>query len=270
MTQQGGRILFIPHGGGPLPLLGDPGHAALVKFLQQAGQNKPRPDAIVVISAHWEQPVATLTSNPAPSIIYDYGGFPEESYAIEYPAPGEPALAQQIAELLQQHNIAHQLDARRGFDHGLFVPLKLMYPAADIPCLQLSLLASLDAAAHIELGRALQPLLNKNILLLGSGFSFHNLRAFFAPMSAAERAQNLAFEDWLIDSCCNPQYNFQQREQRLIDWRQAPHARYCHPREEHLLPLHVCVGAAQKPAELVFADDISGVRSCALSWDFTH
>ena len=154
MTQQGGRILFIPHGGGPLPLLGDPGHAALVKFLQQAGQNMPRPDAIVVISAHWEQPVATLTSHPAPSIIYDYGGFPEESYAIEYPAPGEPALAQQIAELLQQHHIAHQLDARRGFDHGLFVPLKLMYPAADIPCLQLSLLASLDAAAHIELGRA--------------------------------------------------------------------------------------------------------------------
>jgi len=266
MAEVRGHTLFIPHGGGPLPLLGEPSHQQLVQFLLQFVQQMPTPEAIIVISAHWEQPVFTLTAADQPELIYDYGGFPPESYDIQYPAPGDPALAQRCNRLLRQQQIASRLDTSRGFDHGLFVPLKIMYPEANIPCVQISLNTSLDAQAHIELGKALQPLLADNILLLGSGFSFHNLRAFFNPMNNTERQQNIAFEQWLIDTCCNQQLTQTVREQRLTEWQQAPFARYCHPREEHLLPLHVCLGAAQQSAELVFAGEVSGVRSSAFYW----
>jgi len=261
-----GRALFIPHGGGPLPLLGDPGHAKLTRFLQQIGRDLPRPEAIIVISAHWEQPLVSVTASAAPELIYDYGGFAPESYQIQYPAPGNPALAQTITDRLQAQSIACRLDTQRGFDHGLFVPLKLMYPQADIPCLQISLLHSLDAQQHLQLGHALQPLLEENILLLGSGLSFHNLRAFFTPLDEIQQRQNHAFEDWLIETCCTEKLSGTQREQRLIDWQKAPHARWCHPREEHLLPLHVCAGAAQERGQLVFSDTINGIRCSAFLW----
>lgn len=238
------RALYLSHGAGPLPLLGEKSHAEMVARLQEIAQAIERPSAIVVVSAHWEERQPTLTAGPTPALIYDYVGFPPEAYAIRYPCPGEPQLARRIAETLAANGIAVTLDASRGFDHGLFVPLKIMVPQADIPCVQLSLVRSLDPAEHIALGRALQDLDNGSLLLIGSGFSFHNMRAFSTPDTDDTRAMNLAFEEWLQDTCSNPELPEAEREQRLLHWESAPSARYCHPREEHLLPLHVCYGYA--------------------------
>lgn len=261
-----GSVLFLPHGGGPLPLLGDAGHAALVRFLGTVAAGLARPDAIVVISAHWEAPVPTLTGGAHPPLIYDYSGFPEASYAIEYPVPGAPALAGDMLQMLQDAGLDAGVDASRGFDHGLFVPLKLMYPDADIPCVQLSLVSGLDPALHIRLGRALAGLRQRDVLVVGSGFSFHNLRAFFAGRPGTPDPDNDTFQDWLVETCTATGLSEAEREQRLIDWERAPHARYCHPRAEHLLPLHVCCGLAGGPARVVFDDAVLGKRSVGLLW----
>lgn len=259
-------VLYIPHGGGPLPLLGDPDHQLLVDFLQQIPSRLARPTAIVVISAHWEEEQATLTSGATPGLLYDYYGFPEESYRIQYPASGAPELAARIGAMLQAAGMDVRLDDQRGFDHGLFVPLKIMYPRAAIPCVQLSLLASLDPRAHLALGRALAPLRHEDILIIGSGFSFHNLRAFFASPPGMPDQSNHAFSEWLIATCTAEQLTVVEREERLAAWEKAPQARYCHPREEHLLPLHVCFGMAQEKARLVFDQEVLGKRACAFLW----
>jgi 4,5-DOPA dioxygenase extradiol len=198
-------------------------------------------------------------------MFYDYYGFPEEAYEISYPAPGSPELANRIGEELKKYHIAARIDPERGFDHGLFIPLKLMYPEADIPSLQLSLIQGLDPAAHIALGKALRGLMNENILVIGSGFSLHNLRAFSRQVLGAPDPANDTFQDWLIEVCSGP-IPQSEREQRLIEWEKAPSARYCHPREEHLLPLHVCLGMANKPAKLIFDDKILGKRGVAFLW----
>lgn len=264
-TQQG-SILFIPHGGGPLPLLGDAGHRELVEFLQNIPDKLIKPSAIIVISAHWEAPVVTITQSAAPPLIYDYYGFPDESYAIQYPAPGYPELAMNIAQQLQQHGIVADMDADRGFDHGLFVPLKLMYPDASIPCVQLSLLHSLSPQQHIAVGKALAALERENTLIIGSGFSFHNLHAFFSKDSGESDLKNEVFQDWLNDTCTSTRLSEQERESRLLDWASAPHARYAHPREEHLLPLHVCYGIAGTTAAQAFSIKVLGKRASAFLW----
>jgi 4,5-DOPA dioxygenase extradiol len=259
------QIVYFSHGGGPLPILGDPGHKAMIDFMTRLPKRLHKPDLILVISAHWEESVATLMGASTPPMFYDYYGFPDEAYEITYPAPGSPEYAAKIAGYLQKNNIPARIDPQRGFDHGLFIPLKLMYPEADIPSLQLSLLRGLDPRAHLALGKALRELNGGNILVVGSGFSFHNLRAFsFQNISAPDPA-NEAFQDWLIETCTGsmPQ---PEREQRLVEWEKAPSARYCHPREEHLLPLHVCAAMAEKPGEVVFDDQILGKRSVAFLW----
>ena len=240
------RVLYISHGGGPLPLLGDAGHKELVARLQAIAAGIAKPSAIIVISAHWEEAVPTITAGARPAIIYDYYGFPEESYQIEYSCPGEPTLAGKLRDVLNQTGMHAKLDKQRGFDHGLFIPLTIMYPKADIPCVQLSLLNTLDPAPHIQMGQALQHLDVDNVLVLGSGFSFHNMKAFFTTATAETEAMNLAFERWLIDTCTNTTLEEEARAQRFLDWEKAPYARYCHPREEHLLPLHVCYGMTQQ------------------------
>ncbi|MDR5902545.1 DODA-type extradiol aromatic ring-opening family dioxygenase [Halomonas icarae] len=242
-------VLFISHGGGPMPLLGDPNHREMVARLTEIAGWLRKPSAILVISAHWEAAVPTITSGAKPPLIYDYGGFPPESYEITYPCPGEPALARRVHQALEQAGISARLDDQRGFDHGLFVPLKLMYPAADIPCVQLSLVDSLDAETHLAIGKALQALDVDDLLVIGSGFSFHNMGAFFAPDTPEIQARNQAFEDWLEETCASVEIEEGERAERLIHWDRAPHARFCHPREEHLLPLHVCVGLAEKPCD---------------------
>ena len=260
------QLVYFSHGGGPLPILGDASHKAMVDFMQRLPLQMRKPDAILVISAHWEERAATLLGAQAPPMFYDYYGFPAAAYEITYPAPGHPGLASRIVELLNRQGMPAQIDSRRGFDHGVFIPLKLMYPQADIPSLQLSLLRGLDPAAHLALGQALRELLQENILVVGSGFSFHNLGAFFRPGSSGPDPANEAFQDWLIEVCAGP-LSQSEREQRLIEWEKAPAARYCHPREEHLLPLHVCQGMAGRPARVVFDDRILGKRGVAFLWE---
>ena len=259
------QIVYFSHGGGPLPILGDAGHKAMLDFMTRLPTRLKKPDAILVVSAHWEESAATLLAAQNPPMFYDYYGFPKEAYDIVYPASGSPELANRIAGILNKKNIPARLDPTRGFDHGLFIPLKMMYPQADIPSLQLSLLRGLNPSAHIALGKALRELMNENILVIGSGFSFHNMRAFLWEGSFQPDPANDAFQDWLIETCTGPMAQ-SEREGRLVEWQKAPSARYCHPREEHLLPVHVCVGMADKPAELVFDDLILGKRSVAFLW----
>lgn len=260
------KALFLSHGGGPMPLLGDAGHREMVACLEHIASAIPRPDAILVVSAHWEEQVPTITAAKNPSLIYDYYGFPEESYDIQYPCPGDPPLAGDVHQLLGNAGIEARLDEARGFDHGVFVPLKIMYPDASIPCVQLSLVGTLEPARHIDIGRALGALSRKNVLVIGSGFSFHNLRAFFAADTAESRTLNQAFEDWLAATCCSADLSEQERARRLIGWSDAPGASYCHPREEHLLPLHVCYGVAQAPCAERFGLAIMNKASSMYLW----
>jgi aromatic ring-opening dioxygenase catalytic subunit (LigB family) len=264
-SQNQAQIVYFSHGGGPLPILGDASHKSMVEFMRQLPSRLRKPDAILVISAHWEENTATLLSADTPAMFYDYYGFPDEAYEITYPAPGSPELANRIISLLLKNNISARLDPQRGFDHGLFIPLKLMYPQADIPSLQLSLLRGLDPTAHIALGKALRELMVENILVIGSGFSFHNMRAFSWQGINTPDPANDAFQNWLIEGCTGP-ISQSEREQLLIEWQKAPSARYCHPREEHLLPLHVCLGMADKPASKIFDDYILGKRGVAFLW----
>jgi len=259
------QILFFSHGGGPLPILEDEGHRSMVDFMQKLPTQLKNPDAILVISAHWEESSATLLGSQRPPMLYDYYGFPAEAYEITYPAPGSSELAKRIIQLLEKNKIPAHIDTERGFDHGLFIPLKLMYPQADIPSLQLSLLRGLNPAAHMALGKALRELAMENILVIGSGFSFHNLRVFSWNSGMGPDPRNDAFQEWLI-RVCTGQEQQDQIEQQLVNWESAPHARYCHPREEHLLPLHVCVGMAGRPGKLIFDDLIFGKRAVAFRW----
>jgi len=260
------RVLFVSHGGGPLPLLGDDGHIEMVRCLKKIAANIKKPSAIIVVSAHWEENIPTITSGANPSLIYDYYGFPEESYNIQYPCPGEPLLAAQIHNVLESSGITGKLDEQRGFDHGLFVPLKIMYPAADIPCVQLSLVNSLNSAKHLKIGQALQDLDYENLLVIGSGFSFHNMKTFFAPETSESKVMNESFESWLLETCSSSDIDEEQRRQRLIQWAKAPSARFCHPREEHLLPLHVCYGLASTRCSEYFELRILNKKTSMYLW----
>ena len=250
-----------------MPVMGDPSHASLVEFLRGTESSIGRPAAIVVLSAHWEAARPTITAGAHPGLIYDYGGFPEETYRLRYPAPGAPELANQVAGLLSHAGFEPQLDADRGFDHGMFIPLLLMYPDASIPVIQLSMLSSLDPAAHIAMGAALATLADDDVLVLGSGFTFHNMNAFGPahPVSGGD-PENQAFENWLGDTCTDVALSETERTRRLVGWADAPGARWCHPREEHLLPLHICYGAGGGPATRVFDDLVLGKRASGYAW----
>jgi len=258
--------LFLSHGGGPLPLLGDQGHQEMVKNLEVIAARINKPSAIIVISAHWEEKIPTVTAGESPSLIYDYAGFPQASYEVEYPCPGEPRLAEQVCRLLNDAGIDAGLDKQRGLDHGVFVPLKIMYPEADVPCVELSLVKGLDSAEHIKIGKAMAAVNYDELLVIGSGFSFHNMRAFFTAETSESKAMNLAFEQWLIETCSDTSFSEEQRTLRLESWEQAPFARYCHPREEHLLPLHVCYGIAQKPCSEYYELNIINKKSSVYLW----
>ncbi|WP_245535431.1 DODA-type extradiol aromatic ring-opening family dioxygenase [Sphaerochaeta pleomorpha] len=212
-----GQVVYFSHGGGPLPLLGDKSHQAMVAFLKDLPAHLHRPEAIVVVSAHWEEAEATVISSKKAPLLYDYYGFPKEAYNITYPALGNPVLAEKLVVLLEQAGIHAQLDQKRGYDHGVFVPLKLMYPQADIPVIQLSLLHSLDSKQHLVLGKALSPLLEENILWIGSGFSFHNMHAFSWEGGQKNDSQNDAFQNYLIDACSEKHTQF-EREELLLNW----------------------------------------------------
>lgn len=262
------RALFLSHGGGPLPLLGDDAHVEMVSCLKEIAERISRPSAMIVVSAHWEAGNATVTSGANPGLIYDYNGFPPESYEIKYPCPGSPLLASSIIQQLEKAGVNVSADNARGFDHGLFVPLKIMYPEADIPCVQLSLIKGLDPLEHIKLGRALQDLGDPSILLIGSGFSFRNMKAFFAPETVDSKNANKSFEHWLRDTCSNRSISEEERTKRLVNWEAAPSARYCHPREEHLLPLQVCYGFADSACTESFELQIINKESSMYLWGY--
>jgi len=236
-------VYFISHGGGPWSYMDDPSRAAYAK-LEAALAGMPRqigitPKAVLMISAHWEEPQFTLTSSPKPPMIYDYGGFPEYTYHIHYDAPGDPALAARVKALLEASGIAAQLDPERGFDHGAFTPLNVIYPNADVPVVQLSLKTGLDPATHLGMGRALSSLRDEGVLIVGSGLSYHNLREFFSPRAWGPSKE---FDAWLNGALLGG--SSADRSKLLAAWKSAPSARAAHPREEHLLPLMVAVGAA--------------------------
>ncbi len=249
--------LFIPHGAGPCFFMEwNPPHtwdrtAAFLRGIEATLPHRPR--AILMISAHWLQPVFTVTSGLQPDLIFDYHGFPPHTYELRYSAPGSPALAQRVAELLDAAGIDSAQDAHRGFDHGMFIPLLLMFPAADIPVVQLSLRDNLDPRTHIDVGRALAPLRAEEMLIVGSGMSFHNMRGYGDPRFGPISDQ---FDDWLTETvAANPV----QREQRLLQWDNAPAARLSHPprAEEHLLPLLVAAGAAlDETGRKLFSDRV--------------
>lgn len=231
---------FVSHGGGPWPWV--PEMAAALKNLADALADMPRqvgrvPDAVLLITAHWEAPVFTLGANPCPGMVYDYGGFPPHTYKIVYPAPGAPQLARRVHDLVTSAGLPVAMDTTRGYDHGTFVPLAVMYPQANVPVLQVSLRRGLDPAEHLAFGQALAPLRDEGVLIVGSGLSYHNLGAF-GPQA---RAPSEAFDAWLHETMgASPT----DRARRLRDWMSAPAARLAHPREEHLLPLMVAAGAA--------------------------
>ncbi len=266
MKNQHSPVLFLPHGGGPLPLLEDENHREMLKFFHEIIPKLGVPAAIIIISAHWEEEIVTITSGENPSLIYDYYGFPDEAYTVEYPAAGDPVLAQKIANLLRENGIESKLSDQRGFDHGVFVPLKILFPQANIPCVQLSLLNNLDPESHLKIGKALSKLRSEKTLIIGSGLSFHNMQSLMSQQNSLDQ-KNEEFEMWLIDACTNLNYASSVREQKLIKWSEAPFARYCQPREEHLLPLHVCVGAGGSAAKLVFAGKIMGKKTSAFLWN---
>lgn len=259
------NVAFISHGGGPLPILGDANHQEMNDTLKTIVGDIPKPDVIIVISAHWEEDVIAITSSPSPELIYDYNGFPPKSYEITYPAPGSPQVAKELQRLISAKSIAVTLDEDRGFDHGVFIPLKMMYPNADMPVVQISLNRNLDPELHIALGGAIGALTYENVLVLGSGFSFHNLQEF-RHSSAIKDLNNEAFEHWLTDTMTNKDLSEEDREERLVNWSSAPSARYCHPREEHLLPIHVCYGIAGRTADTMYSATIMKKLSSMYLW----
>jgi 4,5-DOPA dioxygenase extradiol len=254
--------LFISHGAPTLALDPIPTHQFLVKL----GQELPRPQAILCISAHWGSNITQVSGAPHPSTIYDFGGFPDELYHLRYPAPGAPTLAHRVADMLIAINISVRIDPYRGLDHGAWVPLSLMYPKADIPVVQLSVKLNRDARFHLEMGRILQPLRQEGVLIVGSGGAVHNLSEFGKyPVDAPALDYALAFDAWLEKAVTSGD------EEALTGFEHsAPDAARAHPSQEHFLPLFVALGAAGPGAKgrKIHSGFTYGVLSmAAYRWD---
>lgn len=255
---------FIPHGGGPCFFMDwspKDEWAGMAKFLRDLPGTLPAtPSALLVISAHWQEPEATVLAAASPKLLYDYYGFPASTYELTYPAPGQPKLAERVASMLAAAKLGGTTEMKRGWDHGVFIPLKVMFPDARIPIVQVSLRSDLDAAGHVRLGKALAPLRDEGVLIIGSGMSFHNMAAFNNPRYGPISDK---FDKWLTATV---ESSAAEREAALANWARAPHARDVHPprAEEHLLPLMVAAGAAGEDqgkhayGERVMGTQISG------------
>ena len=230
--------VFVSHGA-PNLVIDD---APATEFLRQFGERLGTPDAVVVISAHFEAGAPLVSADAQPEMIYDFGGFEPELYEMQYPAPGDPALARRIAGLLQAEGFEAGLKNDRGYDHGTWVPMMLLYPQANIPVVQLSVSPAEDAAYHYRMGTALRPLNDENILILGSGSLTHNLSAYFRGgfTKDAEMPDWVeAFADWMHENVAGGSID------TLLDYRsRAPYAEENHPTPEHLMPFFVAAGAA--------------------------
>lgn len=260
--------IFIPHGGGPCFFMDwtwGPADTwqATQRFLESLAATLPAPPkALLVISGHWEEPAFTVGAAPKPELIFDYSGFPAHTYRLTWPAPGDPVLAARAASLLKSAELPTAVSTSRGYDHGVFVPLKVAFPHAEIPVATLSLKASLDPALHLAAGRALAPLRDDGVLIIASGMSFHNLSGYARP-DTPERAR--AFDRWLTTAVQSPA---PERATQLTAWREAPFAAYAHPREEHLIPLMVAAGAGgDAPGRRIFTDEPLGAAISAYRFD---
>ena len=254
---------FINHGGGPCFFL-EPGpmrntwHELEAHLQSFADRLDEMPRAILIVSGHWEEDRPTVNAGSAPPLLFDYYGFPPHTYALTWPAPGAPDVAGRAQEVLQAAGLDSGTETQRGWDHGVFVPLKVMFPDADVPVVQLSLQRGLDPETHLAIGRALRPLRQEGVLILGSGQSYHNMGRFFGgPDPAAE-----AFDAWLLEAMVDAT----ARDRALVDWERAPGARGAQPYEDHLLPLMVAAGAASGELGVIdfhghaFGKPISGFR----------
>lgn len=236
-------VAFLPHGGGPWPFV-DLGMSKaeiddLTGYLRSLpSSTTAKPEALLVVSAHWEERAPTIMTSPAPGMYYDYYGFPPASYELRWPAKGHAGVAARTKALLDAAGFEAQQDDKRGFDHGTFIPLMVAWPGADVPTVQLSLKAGLDPKEHLAIGRALAPLRDEGVFILGSGMTYHNMRGFRDPK---QRPISEIFDAWLRETVASEP---EERDRRLADWASAPAARAAHPREEHLLPLMVVAGAA--------------------------
>lgn len=233
---------FVSHAGGPVTHveLGMPRNEvdALARYWRSLRDLPPTsPTAVLVISAHWEAALPTVMTSPQPPLLFDYGGFPPDAYRLRWPVPGSPPIAARVRDLLGNAGFATAEDATRGYDHGTFTPLIHAFPDRT-PVLQLSLKAGLDPLEHLAIGRALTPLRDEGVFIVGSGDTFHNLREIRGVSAPAKMNE---FERWLTGVVTG---NASARTQLLANWSSGPGARYSHPREEHLIPLHVVVGAA--------------------------
>jgi aromatic ring-opening dioxygenase catalytic subunit (LigB family) len=264
--------LFIPHGGGPCFFMDWTWGPADTweptrTFLEGLAASLPEPPrTLLVISGHWEEPAFTASAAAAPQLIFDYSGFPEHTYQLTWPAPGDTALAERVAGMLNKAGLPSALSASRGYDHGVFVPLKVAFPEAQIPVVTLSLAAepngSFDPALHIAAGQALAPLRDEGVLIVGSGMSFHNLRAYLRPET---REAARSFDEWLTHAVESPA---SERAALFAEWQKAPYARFSHPREEHLVPLFVATGAGgDAPGKRVFRDEPMGAAISACRFD---
>ena len=232
--------LFVSHGGPNVVIEDSPAR----DYLKSLHTILPRPKAIVMVSAHFETDGPVVVTDPEPEMIYDFGGFAPELYQMVYPAPGAPELAMRVATMLQKAGFSPRIAPKRGYDHGTWTSMKLAYPDADIPIVQLSIDPNQDAAYHFALGQALAPLASEDILLVGSGHITHNLRAVFGAMRGgiapdSEMAGKVAaFTDWFAEKFAD------NDRDAIINWRkEAPFVRENHPTDEHLMPLFFAYGA---------------------------
>lgn len=242
---------YIPHGGGPCFFIPDPANhwTGMEAFLRSLPSRLPAaPAAILLVSAHWETRGFQLTGGNSPGLIYDYYGFPPETYAIRYGPPGAPALAEEVAQSLRGAGIQAEVDASRGFDHGTFVPLKVAFPDAQIPVVEMSVERDLDPELHLRAGRALAALREEGVLIIGSGMSFHDLKAFGDQRFTDP---SLAFDHWLTSAIEQPA---NERFETLQRWTHAPGGKAAHPTAEHLIPLMVVAGASSEPGKKIYGE----------------
>ena len=221
------------------------------------------PKAILVVSAHWQTEGFAITGVAEPGLLYDYSGFPAHTYALRYPAAGEPALAEHCVSLLAGCDIDASIDMTRGLDHGVFIPLMVAFPDAEIPVIEMSIDRSLDPSLHLSAGAALAPLRSQGVVIVGSGMSFHNMRAYGDPRATVP---SQAFDRWLADTVS---LEAPARSARLKDWDKAPAGRYAHPHgaEEHLLPLMVAAGASSAPGRQTYSELVLGTAISAFHFD---
>ncbi|MBV9978530.1 class III extradiol ring-cleavage dioxygenase [Bradyrhizobium sp.] len=254
MTGQRLPTYYLSHGGGPWPYMEDGMRRRFDKLeaslIAIRGEWGDAVRAVLVVSGHWETPEFAVSSGAHPGMVFDYYGFPEYLYHIKYDAPGSPELAMRVRAMLEAGGFSCDSDPERGFDHGTFSLLKPIYPNGEIPIVQLSVKLDFDPHAHLSVGRLLAPLRDDGVVIIGSGSSFHNL-GLRGP-AAVEPSRR--FDDWLQQTLLKSETA--ERRERVASWRLAPNARIAHPREDHLIPLMVALGAAdEEPASLIYHQD---------------